>query len=142
MNLVIFGPPGAGKGTQSKFIVQKYNLYQLSTGELLRNEIKNKTQLGTDIASIMNSGQLVSDNIAANLIEKSGSWYSYKTQRIGQGRENAKQFMMENPEMANEVEHALRQNAGLFETVMLESNPETANNDSNDASETPEPNSE
>ena len=59
MNLVIFGPPGAGKGTQSKFIVQKYNLYQLSTGELLRNEIKNKTQLGTDIASIMNSGQLV-----------------------------------------------------------------------------------
>ena len=50
--------------------------------------------------------------------------------------------MMENPEMANEVEHALRQNAGLFETVMLESNPETANNDSNDASKTLEPNSE
>ena len=43
MNLVIFGPPGAGKGTQSKFIVKKYNLHQLSTGELLRNEIINKT---------------------------------------------------------------------------------------------------
>jgi hypothetical protein len=50
--------------------------------------------------------------------------------------------MMENPDMANEVEHALRQNAGLFETVMLESNPETASKDSNDASETLEPNGE
>ena len=50
MNIVIFGPPGAGKGTQSKFIVKKYNLYQLSTGELLRNEIKNKTQLGLKIS--------------------------------------------------------------------------------------------
>ena len=49
MNLVIFGPPGAGKGTQSKFIVNKYNLYQLSTGDLLRSEIKNKTELGTKI---------------------------------------------------------------------------------------------
>ena len=85
MNLVIFGPPGAGKGTQSKFIVQKYNLYQLSTGELLRNEIKNKTQLGTDIASIMNSGQLVSDNIAANLIEKFISDNKYKNRIIFYG---------------------------------------------------------
>ena len=85
MNLVIFGPPGAGKGTQSKFIVQKYNLYQLSTGELLRNEIKNKTQLGTDIASIMNSGQLVSDNIAANLIEKFISDNKYKNRIIFDG---------------------------------------------------------
>ena len=51
MNIVIFGPPGAGKGTQSKFIVKKYNLYQLSTGDLLRNEIKNKSELGTKISS-------------------------------------------------------------------------------------------
>ena len=46
MNLVIFGPPGAGKGTQSSFITKKFKLYQLSTGELLREEIKNKTELG------------------------------------------------------------------------------------------------
>ena len=49
MNIVIFGPPGAGKGTQSKFIVKKYNIYQLSTGELLRREIKNNTELGEKI---------------------------------------------------------------------------------------------
>ena len=45
MNLVIFGPPGAGKGTQSKFIVKKFNLFQLSTGEFLRREIKKKLKL-------------------------------------------------------------------------------------------------
>ena len=70
MNLVIFGPPGAGKGTQSSFITKKFNLYQLSTGELLREEIKNKTKLGKKISSIINSGELVSDKIVGNLIDK------------------------------------------------------------------------
>ena len=70
MNIIIFGPPGAGKGTQSKFIEKKYNLLQLSTGELLRSEIKNKTQLGLEISSIINSGDLVSDDIVSKLIEK------------------------------------------------------------------------
>ena len=70
MNIVIFGPPGAGKGTQSKFIVNKFNLYQLSTGDLLRNEIKNKTKLGSEISSLINSGELVSDEIVGNLIEQ------------------------------------------------------------------------
>ena len=60
MNLVIFGPPGAGKGTQSNYIVKKYNLHQLSTGQLLRNEIKNKTELGNKISSIIDRGKLVS----------------------------------------------------------------------------------
>ena len=69
MNIVIFGPPGAGKGTQSKFIVKKFNLFQLSTGELLRNEIINKSQLGINISSTMNSGNLVSDKIVSDLIE-------------------------------------------------------------------------
>ena len=85
MNLVIFGPPGAGKGTQSKYIVNKYNLHQLSTGELLRNEIKNKTQLGLEISSIMNLGQLVSDKIASNVIEKFISDNKYKNRLIFDG---------------------------------------------------------
>jgi adenylate kinase len=85
MNLVIFGPPGAGKGTQSKFIVQKYNLFQLSTGELLRNEINNKTKLGIEISSIMNSGNLVSDKIVKDLIEKFISNREYQNRLIFDG---------------------------------------------------------
>ena len=85
MNIVIFGPPGAGKGTQSKFIVNKFNLYQLSTGDLLRNEIKNKTKLGSEISSIINSGELVSDEIVGNLIEKFVSNGTYKNQIIFDG---------------------------------------------------------
>ena len=85
MNIVIFGPPGAGKGTQSKFIVNKYNLYQLSTGDLLRNEIKNKTELGSKISSIMNAGELVSDNIVSKLIEKFVSNRNYKNKIIFDG---------------------------------------------------------
>tara|TARA_B110000211_G_scaffold209728_1_gene247266 strand:+ start:3564 stop:4208 length:645 start_codon:yes stop_codon:yes gene_type:complete len=85
MNIVIFGPPGAGKGTQSKYIVKKYNLHQLSTGELLRNEIKNKSSLGLEISSIMNLGQLVSDKIASNVIEKFISDNKYKNRLIFDG---------------------------------------------------------
>ena len=85
MNIVIFGPPGAGKGTQSKFIVKKFNLYQLSTGDLLRNEIKNKTQLGSEISSIINSGDLVSDKIVSDLIEKFISNDKYKNKIIFDG---------------------------------------------------------
>ena len=81
---------------------------------------------------ISKSGELIDLGVAANLIEKSGSWYSYQGQRIGQGRENAKSFMMENPNIANDVEHALRQNAGLFETVLLDTVSEAAAKDDND----------
>ena len=70
MNLIIFGPPGAGKGTQSKFIVKKFQMFQLSTGEFLRNEISNNTTIGKKISSIINTGSLVSDDIVSNLIEK------------------------------------------------------------------------
>ena len=85
MNLVIFGPPGAGKGTQSKFISKKYNLFQLSTGELLRSEIRNKTTLGSKISSTINSGELVSDDIVSNLIEKFISNENYKSRLIFDG---------------------------------------------------------
>ena len=70
MNIVIFGPPGAGKGTQSNLISKKFKVYQLSTGELLRKEIKDNTELGKKISSIINEGNLVSDEIVGNLIEK------------------------------------------------------------------------
>ena len=85
MNIVIFGPPGAGKGTQSKFIVKKFNLFQLSTGDLLRKEIKNNTNLGKKISSIISLGNLVSDEIAGNLIEKYISNEKYKGRLIFDG---------------------------------------------------------
>ena len=85
MNIVIFGPPGAGKGTQSKFIVKKYSLYQLSTGDLLRNEIKNQSKLGTKISSIINNGELVSDEIVGDLIEKFIANDTYKDKIIFDG---------------------------------------------------------
>ena len=85
MNIVIFGPPGAGKGTQSKFIVSKYNLHQLSTGDLLRYEIKNNTPIGSQISSIMDNGELVSDEIVGNLIEKVVSNNLYKNKIIFDG---------------------------------------------------------
>ena len=85
MNIVIFGPPGAGKGTQSNFIVKKFNLYQLSTGELLRKEINDKTQLGQQISSIINTGNLVSNEIVGNLIEKFIADKNYKNRLIFDG---------------------------------------------------------
>ncbi len=85
MNLIIFGPPGAGKGTQSDFIVKKYNLFQLSTGEILRNEIKNKTELGIKISSTMTSGSLVSDEIVSKLVERFISNKKYKNRLIFDG---------------------------------------------------------
>ena len=85
MNIVIFGPPGAGKGTQSKYIVEKFDLFQLSTGEILRKEITNNTELGKNISSTINSGNLVSDDIVSNLIEKYISKNIYKDRIIFDG---------------------------------------------------------
>jgi adenylate kinase len=85
MNIVIFGPPGAGKGTQSNLIVKKFKLFQLSTGEILRKEIKDNTDLGQKISSIIKLGNLVSDEIVGNLIEKYISSKIYKNKLIFDG---------------------------------------------------------
>ena len=69
-------------------------------------------------------GELIDLGSKAGIVEKSGSWFSYDSQRIGQGRENAKQFLRENPQMAESIEAALRQNAGLIAGKMLEGDKE------------------
>ena len=68
MNVVIFGPPGAGKGTQAQNIVKKFNLYQVSTGDLLRTEIKNKSEIGKEIEEIISKGDFATDDIVNKLI--------------------------------------------------------------------------
>ncbi len=70
LNVALFGPPGAGKGTQSEFLINKYNLFYISTGELLRKEMANNTKLGKDAKGYISSGQLVSDEIIVQIIEK------------------------------------------------------------------------
>jgi len=70
VNIILFGPPGAGKGTQATKIVKKFNLHKISTGDLLREEIKNNTDLGNEIKSMMDAGSLISDNIINDLITK------------------------------------------------------------------------
>jgi adenylate kinase len=68
LNLVLFGPPGAGKGTQSQLLIDKYKLIHLSTGDLLRNEISNGTPLGLEAKKIMDEGQLVPDEVVIGMI--------------------------------------------------------------------------
>ena len=69
MNIILFGPPGAGKGTQAQLIVKKHNYFQLSTGDLLRNETKKNTNLGNEIESIISKGNFVSDEIVNKLLK-------------------------------------------------------------------------
>ena len=71
MNIILFGPPGAGKGTQSQLIVKKHNYFQLSTGDLLRKEAKNKTEFGSKIENLISKGNFVSDEIVNQLIRQS-----------------------------------------------------------------------
>ena len=68
-NLILFGPPGSGKGTQSEKLIEKYGLIHLSTGNLLREEISNQTKLGLEAKSFMDSGQLVPDAVVIGMIE-------------------------------------------------------------------------
>ena len=85
MNIILFGPPGAGKGTQAQNIVEKFNLFQISTGDLLRTEIKNKTELGKQIEQIINRGGFVTDKIVNNLLEKTIKKDLYRNKIIFDG---------------------------------------------------------
>ena len=69
MNLILFGPPGAGKGTQAKYLVKKLNGFQVSTGDMLRDEIKKDSEIGRKIIQDMNDGKFVNDEIVNNLIK-------------------------------------------------------------------------
>ena len=69
MNIILIGPPGAGKGTQAKFIVENFNVPQISTGDMLRGNVKNKTSLGIKAKKFMNSGELVPDILILNMMK-------------------------------------------------------------------------
>lgn len=70
LNIALFGPPGAGKGTQSEFLIKKYNLFYISTGDILRKEIAEKTKLGAEAQNIIAAGGLVPDEVIVQIIEK------------------------------------------------------------------------
>ena len=69
MNLILFGPPGAGKGTQAKYLVKKLNAFQISTGDILRDEIQKNSEIGKMIINDMNDGKFVNDEIVNKLIK-------------------------------------------------------------------------
>ena len=69
MNIIIFGPPGAGKGTQAKYLLKKFNGFQISTGDMLRDEITKDSEIGKRIINNMNDGKFVNDEIVNKLIE-------------------------------------------------------------------------
>lgn len=70
MNLILFGPPGAGKGTQAQFIVERYRIPQISTGDMLRSAVKAQTALGLKAKAVMDSGGLVSDELVLGLVKE------------------------------------------------------------------------
>jgi len=111
-------------------------------GEITGNQtrvkvVKNKLappfkQVEFDIvygSGISKTGELVDLGVTSGIVEKSGAWFSYNSQRLGQGRENAKQFLKDNPELANEIELALRQSAGLIAEKLLDGGPEDDDGD-------------
>ena len=85
MNIILFGPPGAGKGTQAQQIVKKHNYFQLSTGDLLRNEVKKSTALGMEIEKKISEGNFVTDEIVNSLLKKSISELKYRDRIIFDG---------------------------------------------------------
>jgi adenylate kinase len=85
VNIILFGPPGAGKGTQAQFIVKKYNYFQLSTGNLLRDEVKLKTLLGSKIEKLISNGKFVSDQVVNTLLKQAITHLKFRDRIIFDG---------------------------------------------------------
>ncbi len=85
MNVIIFGPPGSGKGTQSQNLVNKFDLHQVSTGDLLRLEIKEKSEIGKKIEKIIEQGDFVKDNIVNELLNRVITNPKYKNKIVFDG---------------------------------------------------------
>jgi recombination protein RecA len=148
---VMYGSPETTTGGNALKFYASVRLDIRRTGqikerdEIIGNEtrvkvVKNKVappfrQVEFDIIygeGISKTGELIDLGVKANIIEKSGSWFSYGSQRIGQGRENARRFLKENPEIAAEIEDAIRKNAGIIGENLLAIEPGDDNSDGDD----------
>jgi recombination protein RecA len=86
-------------------------------------------------AGVSKTGELIDLGVKAGVVEKSGAWFSYDSQRIGQGRENAKIFLKDNPDIANKIEAAVRQNAGIVAEAIMAGEGEDKEKDDDEAAE-------
>ncbi len=148
---VMYGSPETTTGGNALKFYASVRLDIRRTGqikerdEVIGNEtrvkvVKNKVappfrQVDFDIIygeGISKTGELIDLGVKANIIEKSGSWFSYGSQRIGQGRENARRFLKENPETAHEIEDAIRRNSGVLGDNLLVEEPGDDNSDGDD----------
>ena len=113
MNIILFGPPGAGKGTQAQSIVKKHNYFQLSTGNLLRDEVKSKSDLGADIEQLISNGKFVSDKIVNTLLRQSLTNLKFRDRIIFDGYPR-------NVEQATNLEDILKEfNQSIGHTIFL-----------------------
>jgi len=113
VNIILFGPPGAGKGTQAQFIVKKHNYFQLSTGNLLRDEVKLNTKLGSEIETLISNGKFVLDETVNTLLRKSITNLKFRDRIIFDGYPR-------NVEQAKNLESILSEfNQNIGHTIFL-----------------------